>query len=172
MLRTKRIRILGIDPGYRITGYGVIDTERQRAVHVASGCIRTDATGLAERLHRICDALSAVIARYGPSEAAVEMVFMNRNADSALKLGQARGAAIVACVQAGMSVAEFTPTQIKQAIVGRGHAGKEQVQYMVKTLLCLPETPLSDAADALAVALTHGYARSRFDLHDGSTRFA
>lgn len=154
------IRILGIDPGSRLTGYGVIDMDGQRAVHVAGGCLRVAALGsLGERLHAIYEGVSGIINRYHPEEMAVEMVFMSRNADSALKLGQARGAAIVAGAARGLPVHEYTPTQIKQAVVGRGHAEKVQVQHMVRVLLCLTEMPAQDAADALAAAICHGHIR-------------
>ncbi len=153
------MRILGIDPGSRITGYGVIDMEGSRAVHVASGCIQVRDEALPARLKTIFEGVTALIQDYRPNEMAVEIVFMNRNADSALKLGQARGAALVAGVNQKLPVFEFTPAQIKQAIVGRGNAGKAQVQYMVKALLVLAHTPSSDAADALAVALCHAHTR-------------
>ena len=153
-------KLLGIDPGSRVTGYGVIDMDGQRAVHVASGCLRVADLGtLGERLRAVYDGVNGIINHYRPSEMAVEMVFMNRNVDSALKLGQARGAAIVAGAKGGLSLHEFTPTQIKQAVVGRGHADKVQVQHMVRVLLCLSELPPPDAADALAVAICHGHVR-------------
>jgi crossover junction endodeoxyribonuclease RuvC len=152
-------RILGIDPGSRVTGYGVIDMEGERAIHVANGCIRSAGSGLAGRLRAIFNGVGEVIDEYQPVEVAVEMVFMNRNADSALKLGQARGAALVCGVQAELPIFEFTPAQIKQAIVGRGNATKEQVQHMVKVLLCLETLPVSDAADALGAALCRGHSR-------------
>jgi crossover junction endodeoxyribonuclease RuvC len=163
-------RILGIDPGSRITGYGVIDMAGQRSLHVASGCLKVPEGGLPERLKAIFDGVNDVIRRHRPEEMAVEVVFMNRNADSALKLGQARGAAIVAGVQQKLPVFEFTPTQIKQAIVGRGRADKAQVQYMVKVLLGLNQVPETDAADALAVALCHGHIRETFTRMEGVRR--
>ncbi len=153
-------RILGIDPGSRITGYGVIDCDGRRSVLVASGCIRTGDGTLAERLRRIHDGICAIIDEFGPGEMAIEMVFMNRNADSALKLGQARGAALVAGAARGLPVHEFTPSQIKQAIAGRGGAEKAQVAHMVRVLLGLPALPAGDEADALACALCHGHTRS------------
>lgn len=153
------IRILGIDPGSRQTGYGIIDMQGNHVRHVAHGVISVEGADLAEKLHRIFSAVEAVLNEFGPAEAAVEKVFMHRNADSALKLGQARGAAITACARHALSVYEYTPNQIKQAIVGRGHAAKQQVQHMMKVLLCLPESPRTDAADALAVALCHGNLR-------------
>lgn len=156
------IRILGIDPGSRITGYGVIDMAGGRTVHVASGCIQIRDKALPERLKTIFEGVTALVQDYRPHEMAVELVFMNRNADSALKLGQARGAALVAGVNQRLPIFEFTPTQIKQAIVGQGHASKVQVQYMVKSLLGLVHTPSPDAADALAVALCHAHTRQGF----------
>lgn len=147
------IRILGIDPGSRVTGYGVIDVEGQTLNYVDSGCIRTSEETLVERLKGIFNGVDQVIDRYRPTEFAIEKVFMNRNADSALKLGQARGAALVAAVRLDLPVSEFTPAQIKQAIVGKGNATKEQVQHMVKMLLCLAAIPPADAADALATAV-------------------
>ena len=153
------MRILGIDPGSRVTGYGVIDMEGSRAVHVASGCISVHDARLAMRLKTIFEGVTVVVQEYHPEEMAVEIVFMNRNADSALKLGQARGAALVAGVNQRLPIFEFTPAQIKQAIVGRGNADKVQVQYMVRVLLGLAHTPPTDAADALAVALCQGHTR-------------
>ena len=151
--------ILGIDPGSRITGYGIVRTERHRVSYVACGGIRLGDGALDERLSMLFDELSNVIQAHGPVEAAVEKVFMNRNADSALKLGQARGVAIVAARKGGLAIAEYSATQIKQTVVGRGHADKTQVQHMVKALLRLNETPKSDAADALAAAICHAHMR-------------
>lgn len=152
-------RILGIDPGSRVTGFGVVDMDRGRAAHVANGCIRTPEGEMAERLRVIFEEVQTIIERYEPMEMAIEKVFVNRNVDSALKLGQARGAAIVAGASRGLPVFEFSATQIKQAIVGRGHADKVQIQHMVKILLNLEGRAQSDAADALAVAICHGHTR-------------
>ncbi len=152
-------RILGVDPGSRITGYGVIDLEGQNAVHIASGCIKTGPEALAERLHTIFEGVGNIIEEHRPDEMAMELVFMHRNADSVLKLGQARGAALVAGARHGLPVFEFTPAEVKQAVVGRGDADKRQVQHMVTVLLRLREAPDVDAADALAVALCHGHTR-------------
>ena len=156
-------RILGIDPGSRITGYGVI--EQQRGVKqsdylcLASGCIRIDSTrSLAERLGAIFGTVAELIDDYRPDEMAIEQVFVHHNADAALKLGQARGAAICAGAQAKLPVSEYAPRAIKQAVVGKGGAAKEQVQHMVQVLLKLDETPSADAADALAVALCHSHS--------------
>lgn len=147
-------RILGIDPGSTITGYAVIDGGAQPTARIVD-CIRLPRTDFPTRLGLIFERLSAVIAEYAPDEMAIENVFVAKNASSALKLGQARGAAICAGAAAGLSVAEYTPTQIKQAIVGRGHADKVQIQHMVSLLLALKQAPQSDAADAAAVALCH-----------------
>lgn len=156
-----RTRILGIDPGSQITGYGLIELEGNHSRHVDSGCIRTH-TGqpLPERLLTIFNGLVQLVRRFDPDEAAIERVFMHRNADAALKLGQARGAAICALAQAGLSVGEYAPRAVKQAVVGKGGADKTQVQHMVCALLGLPESPQADAADALAVALCHGHSRA------------
>ncbi|EIJ44094.1 crossover junction endodeoxyribonuclease RuvC [Beggiatoa alba B18LD] len=148
-------RILGIDPGSRVTGFGIIEAHAQKAVFVTCGCIRTHTTDMPTRLHEIYTGLQSLIAQYQPSVLAIEQVFVSRNVSSALKLGQARGAAIVAAVVQGLHVHEYAPNQIKQAVVGQGHAQKEQVQQMVKILLCLSAVPQADAADALAVALCH-----------------
>lgn len=153
------ITILGIDPGSRITGYGVVRMDGPRAVHVDSGCIRIAQLSIPERLKRIYDELSKVVSHHQPDHAAIEKIFMSRNPDSALKLGQARGTAIVACAQMALPVFEYSATQIKQAVVGRGHAGKQQVQHMIKALLCIQEPLAEDAADALAAALCHGHTQ-------------
>ena len=148
-------RILGIDPGSRITGYGIIDVQRQRHHYVASGCIRLTSTHTAKKLQQIFSALTELIQQYLPHEAAIEQIFMHRNPGSALKLGQARGAAIVAAAHYGLEIAEYGARHIKQAVVGFGAAKKEQVQHMVGALLALNGLPQADAADALAVAICH-----------------
>lgn len=159
--------IIGIDPGSRVTGYGVIRSARQRTEYMTCGCIRLNTEGsFDERLVQLYDELSVIIAAFGPAEAAIEKVFMNRNVDSALKLGHARGVAMVAARRAGVAVHEYSATQIKQSVVGRGHADKVQVQHMVKFLLTLNTTPSPDAADALAAALCHSAMR------DGKARIA
>lgn len=150
-------RILGIDPGSRITGFGLIDTVKHKSVYVTCGCIRTRATTMPLRLQEIYTGVSEIIGQYQPTVLAIEQVFVHRNVASALTLGQARGVAIVAGVQQGLTVYEYAPTQIKQAIVGQGHAAKTQVQHMVKVLLGLSKSPTADAADALAVALCHAH---------------
>jgi crossover junction endodeoxyribonuclease RuvC len=152
------IRILGIDPGLRSTGFGVIDRTGNKLAYVASGCIKTDAAGsLPERIKTILEGLVEIIATYHPQQAAVEIVFVNVNPQSTLLLGQARGAAIAALVTANLPVAEYTALQVKQAVVGHGKAAKEQVQAMVMRLLNLPGAPGNDAADALACAIAHAH---------------
>jgi len=151
------IRILGIDPGLRITGFGVLDKVGQKLSYVASGCIKTPDGELPERLKAILDSLREVIELHQPQEVAVEKVFVNVNPQSTLLLGQARGAAICAAVLAQLPVAEYTALQVKQAVVGNGHAKKEQVQDMVQRLLKLSGTPSPDAADALACAICHAH---------------
>jgi len=152
-------RILGIDPGSRVTGYGIIDQAGQQISYVASGCIRTSGDALAERLGIIFAGVNTIIQEYLPDEMAIERVFMNKNADSALKLGQARGAAICASVHREVPVDEYAAREIKQAVVGNGGATKEQVQHMICVLLSLQKSPPSDAADALGVAVCHGHQR-------------
>lgn len=154
---TQPIRILGIDPGSRITGYGIVDFHLNHARHVASGCIQVGGGDLTARLRAIFDGITSIVDSEHPAELAVEQVFFHRNAASALKLGQARGAALMAGVTRGLPLFEYSPNQVKQAVTGRGHAPKEQVQHMIKMLLCLRELPTSDAADALAVAICHGH---------------
>jgi crossover junction endodeoxyribonuclease RuvC len=150
------MRVLGIDPGSRITGYGIVEQQGNRLVHVDNGAIFTDkALDFAGRLKLIFEGLSAVIAEYRPEQVAVENIFFSTNVQSALKLGQARGAAIVAAAHAGLPVAEYTALQVKQAVVGQGRAEKGQVQKMLKALLGLPEIAQADASDALAVAVCH-----------------
>ncbi|QJR10298.1 Crossover junction endodeoxyribonuclease RuvC [Usitatibacter rugosus] len=152
------IRILGIDPGLAVTGYGLVEKDGQKLAYVASGRIRSRLTdSLPIRLSSILEGLAEVIAGYAPGEVAVEEVFVNVNPKSTLLLGQARGAAISAAVLAKLPVAEYTAMQVKQAVVGNGHAKKEQVQEMVKRLLKLPGVPSPDAADALACAICHAH---------------
>lgn len=152
------MRILGIDPGSRITGFGVIQILRNGALsYVASGCVRIPKGDLAGRLKTVYDGVAEIIRTYQPTVLAIEKVFMAANADSALKLGQARGAAILASVNHSLPVAEYTALQIKRAAVGKGHAEKTQVQHMVRALLNLPAAPQADAADALACAICHAH---------------
>ncbi|ASJ26254.1 crossover junction endodeoxyribonuclease RuvC [Laribacter hongkongensis] len=170
-------RLLGIDPGSRITGFGVIDLVGSQRVYVASGCIRTRAGApLTERIKTLLEGLSEVVAAYQPGEAAVEQVFVNVNPSATLMLGQARGAVLSALVLAGLPISEYTALQVKQSVVGHGKADKEQVQHMVVRLLGLTGTPQADAADALAVALCHanhshaaiaGFARAGLRIKGG-----
>jgi crossover junction endodeoxyribonuclease RuvC len=151
------MRILGIDPGLRVTGFGILDKLGTRLEYVASGCIKTPVGALPDRLKNILNSLSEVIALHHPQHVAVEKVFVNVNPQSTLLLGQARGAAICAAVLANLPVAEYTALQVKQAVVGNGHAKKEQVQLMVQRLLSLSGVPSPDAADALACAICHAH---------------
>lgn len=157
------VRILGIDPGLRVTGFGVIEKSGEALSYIASGTIKTasgkteDREELPARLKIILDGLFEVIATYQPEEVAIEKVFVNVNPQSTLLLGQARGAAISAAVMRDLSVAEYTALQVKQSVVGNGHAAKEQVQEMVKRLLRLPAVPKPDSADALACAICHAH---------------
>jgi len=157
------MRILGIDPGLRITGFGVIEKTGEKITYIASGTIKTasgktiEREDLPARLKIILDGLFEVIDTYQPQEVAVEKVFVNVNPQSTLLLGQARGAAISAAVIRNLPVAEYTALQLKQAVVGNGHAAKEQVQEMVKRLLNLPVAPKADSADALACAICHAH---------------
>lgn len=151
------VRILGIDPGSRTTGYGVLDSDGIRTRYVTSGCIHAKGKELDARLACIFDGLQHVIRQCEPDQVAVERVFVSRNADSALKLGQARGAAICATLGAGIQLHEYAARAVKQAVVGRGSADKVQVQHMVRAILSLDGLPAADEADALAVALCHAH---------------
>ncbi len=151
--------ILGIDPGSRLTGYGVVRHSGNKFEYLGSGCIRLGDDPFPLRLEKIHAGICEIIRQYQPQEFAIEQVFMAANPDSALKLGQARGAAIVAATNNKLPVAEYSARQIKQAVVGKGSATKTQVQHMVTYLLKLAGTPQADAADALAVALCHGHSR-------------
>jgi crossover junction endodeoxyribonuclease RuvC len=161
--------ILGIDPGSRITGFGVVRQTARGCEYVASGCIRTGGGELHERLQIVFRGVSEIIRQHGPVTMGIERVFMARNADSALKLGQARGAAIVAAAEAGLEIAEYTASQVKQAVAGTGGANKEQVMMMVMHLLKLTRKPQIDASDALAIALCHAHTRSSLIPHGLST---
>ncbi len=169
------MRILGIDPGLRTTGFGVIDAEGSRLHYVASGTIKTDSVNIGElpaRLKIIFDGVREVAARYEARCCAVEIVFVNVNPQSTLLLGQARGAALAALVSTDIAVSEYTALQMKKAIVGHGKAAKGQVQEMVKRLLALPGLPGKDAADALGLAICHAHAASSFAAISRSTPLA
>ena len=148
-------RILGIDPGSRITGFAIIDVTQSTHQYVTSGCIRLKSNEPHENLNQIYSNLHLIITEYNPDEAAIEQIFMHNNPGSAIKLGQARGVAIVAATQKGLSVAQYSARQVKQSVVGYGAATKEQVQQMVCKLLQLSGKPQADAADALAIAICH-----------------
>ncbi|MDD2365909.1 MAG: crossover junction endodeoxyribonuclease RuvC [Desulfuromonadaceae bacterium] len=148
--------VLGVDPGSRKTGYGIVQKSGNHLLHIDNGAIFTDtASDFPGRLKKIFDGLTEIILEYHPDQVAVENIFFASNPQSALKLGQARGAAIVAAVNSGLPVAEYTALQVKQAVVGQGKAAKDQVQKMVKALLSLPEIAQEDASDALAIAICH-----------------
>lgn len=152
------MRVLGLDPGLRITGWGIVDADGNRLRHVADGVVKSDdKLTLAERLAQLHRGVLAVIAQWVPEEAAVEQTFVNVNPESTLKLGQARGAVLLAPALSGLTVGEYSPASVKQAVVGTGRAAKDQVGMMVRTLLpgCLVKSP--DAADALAVAICHAH---------------
>ncbi|HET7791883.1 MAG TPA: crossover junction endodeoxyribonuclease RuvC [Rhizobacter sp.] len=166
------MRILGIDPALRTTGFGVIDVEGSALHYVASGTIKTDAVDAGQlplRLKVIYDGIREIAARYKPDCASIEIVFVNVNPQSTLLLGQARGAAITGLVACGIDVSEYTALQMKKAIVGAGHARKEQVQEMVKRLLKLPGLPGKDAADALGLAVCHAHAARSFAAIEKAT---
>lgn len=150
-------RILGIDPGSRVTGYGIVDVEGQSLRYVDSGCIRLAEEAMPIRLMMIHQGILQLVQRYRPQEFAIEEIFVHKNPNSALKLGQARGVALCAAVLAQLPISEYAAKSIKQAVVGKGAADKSQVQYMVKLLLNQTGKIQSDAADALAVALTHAH---------------
>ncbi len=151
--------ILGIDPGSRVTGYGLIRVVGNRHEHVASGCIRTGSGELPVRLERIHSGLAEVIAVHTPAQCAIEKVFVHRSNESALKLGHARGVALLTAVLAGLDVTEYGASTVKQAVVGTGRADKTQVTHMVRALLGLREPLEADAADALAIAICHAHTR-------------
>jgi crossover junction endodeoxyribonuclease RuvC len=153
----RSLRILGIDPGLQVTGFGIVEKTGNRLQYLTSGCVRWGRGELAARLATILEGLREVIAENRPHEVAIEKVFVNVNAQSTLALGQARGTAICAAVLAGLPVSEYTALQVKQAVVGKGHAKKDQVQDMVRRLLALPGSPSPDAADALACAICHAH---------------
>ena len=152
--------ILGIDPGYAILGWGVIEKMGNHFRAIDYGAVTTDKdTEMPRRLEILYDGLREIIEEYRPEEASIEKLFFNTNTTTAINVGQARGVAILACMKGGLKVAEYTPLEIKQALVGYGRADKKQVQFMVKTMLNLPEVPKpDDTADALAAAICHGHS--------------
>jgi crossover junction endodeoxyribonuclease RuvC len=155
------MRILGIDPGTRITGYGIIDVEGNRLRHVDNGIVKTRSSEpLPIRLKAIYDGLTMVLREFSPEAVAIEQVFLAKNPKAALTLGHARGTAVIASVNLNLEVHEYSALQVKSAVVGYGHAAKQQVQHMVKALLNLPEVAQEDAADALAVAICHANSRT------------
>lgn len=154
------VRIIGIDPGLRRTGWGVIEAEGNRLIYVACGSVEPpDDLPLSGRLLAIHEGLAAVLSDHKPSEAAVEQTFVNKDGVATLKLGQARGVAMLAPAMFGISVAEYAPNQVKKTVVGAGHADKQQIAMMLKILLPKAEPPSADAADALAIAITHAHHR-------------
>ncbi len=155
-----KIRIIGIDPGLRNTGWGVIEANGTRLSYIADGSVHSDADApLASRLLQIHQQLAEILERYGPDEAAIEETFVNKDARATLKLGQARGAALLAPAQAGISVAEYAPNVVKKSVVGAGHAEKDQVKHMVRVLLPRAELNTADSIDALAIAICHAHHR-------------
>jgi crossover junction endodeoxyribonuclease RuvC len=155
-----KVRIIGIDPGLRNTGWGVIEAEGTRLSYVADGSVHSDAEApLASRLLQIHTQLVGILQRYAPDEAAIEETFVNKDARATLKLGQARGAAMLAPALAGISVAEYAPNVVKKSVVGAGHAEKDQVKHMVKVLLPRAELNTADSTDALAIAICHAHHR-------------
>ena len=159
--RTARIRIIGIDPGLRRTGWGVIDSDGARLVFVACGSVVSDnGESLGARLRQIFDGLQEVLARLSPEEAAIEQTFVNRDGAATLKLGQARGIALVVPALLGLEIAEYAPNTVKKTVVGAGHGDKGQIRAMVKCLLPRAVFDSTDAADALAIAITHAHSRS------------
>ena len=167
------MRIIGIDPGLRNTGFGVLDVDGPRLAYVASGVIRTTdvpSNNLPARLKLLFDGITELAARYRPDQAAIEIVFVNVNPQSTLLLGQARGACVTALVTSELPVAEYTALQVKRAVAGHGRAAKAQMQAMVQRLLALPAAPGPDAADALGLAITHAHAGHTLALLHGAGR--
>jgi crossover junction endodeoxyribonuclease RuvC len=152
--------ILGIDPGSRVTGYGLIKEEGRKLHYIDSGCIRTSEAPLSERLLEIFNGICELMDEYSPDEVAIEEIFMHQNPSSALKLGHARGVAIVACASHRVKVSEYAAREVKQSLVGYGAAQKSQVKHMVVNLLMLNSSPQSDAADALAIAICHSHMKN------------
>lgn len=165
------LRLIGLDPGLRRTGWGVIEVDGSRLVHVASGEVASTASlPLSARLSQLFDALSGVIEDFGPAEAAVEETFVNKNPSSTLKLGQARGVVLLAPAQVGIPVAEYPANLIKKSLVGNGHADKRQVQTMVGIILPGAKPETADASDALAIAICHAHHRRVSDIRTGILR--
>jgi crossover junction endodeoxyribonuclease RuvC len=162
------IRILGIDPGSLFTGYGLVDHDGRNVKHVASGCIRIQGKAFPQRLQEIFFGVRALVEEFNPGELAIEQAFVHKNADSALKLGQARAAAICGTLEFKLAVFEYTPRSVKQAVVGKGAASKDQVQHMMRILLNLRGDLQPDSADALAVAVCHAHSR---DLQSQLARY-
>jgi len=167
------IRILGIDPGLRRTGWGVIDVEGNRLIFTACGSVATDNKGaLAERLVAIHDGLSKVIEAFTPDEASVEQTFVNKDGSATLKLGQARGVALLVPARAGIAVSEYAPNLVKKTIVGAGHCDKDQIRAMLRVLLPKADPQTHDAADALAIAICHAHHRQSAALYAAAVRSA
>jgi crossover junction endodeoxyribonuclease RuvC len=164
--------ILGIDPGSRVTGYGLINVVGNKFEYISCGCIRTETKLLPERLKIIHAGIVDVIERFSPQQSAIEEVFMGRNAQAALKLGQARGSAMVACLSHDLPVSEYSARMVKQAVVGSGAADKVQVQHMVKAILSISDTIAEDAADALAVAICHANTSASLIKMAGAKSFS
>ncbi|MCL5272942.1 MAG: crossover junction endodeoxyribonuclease RuvC [Gammaproteobacteria bacterium] len=165
--------ILGIDPGSRITGYGLIKELNRKIEYIDSGCIRTSPDGdLSQKLLQIYDGICHLMDQYSPEEVAIEQVFMHQNPNSALKLGQARGVAMVAAASHRVPVSEYSARQVKQTVVGYGAAEKDQVNHMVVSLLMLNSSPQNDAADALAIAICHSHMRSGLTAVVGSKGYS
>ena len=152
--------ILGIDPGSRITGYGIINENKQQLRYIDSGCIRTSDGELSQRLLQIFNGICQLMEKFSPDEVAIEQIFMHQNPNSALKLGHARGVAMVACASHRLNVSEYSAREVKQSVVGYGAALKSQVKHMVVNLLMLSSSPQSDAADALAIAICHSHMKN------------
>ncbi|MEN9471032.1 MAG: crossover junction endodeoxyribonuclease RuvC [Candidatus Aquirickettsiella gammari] len=170
ILAAEKSIILGIDPGSCITGYGLIQIESSQLTYLDSGCIKVANSPFAERLEKIFTGLQQVVNQYQPSEVAIEQVFFHINPNAALKLGQARGAALVAVACAKLLVSEYSARQVKKSVVGYGAANKQQVQHMVRVLLNLSSTPTADAADALAIAVCHAQVRQSGGIRLGFRR--
>jgi len=163
---------LGIDPGSRITGYGLVNSVANRLEFVGCGRIKTEGDSQPERLKMIFEGVCQIIEEFSPQYAAIEEVFMGKNAASALKLGQARGSAIVACLHHDLPVDEYSARAVKLAVVGSGAAGKDQVQHMVKSLLRIDDTLAEDAADGLAIAICHANTQASLIKLAGATRYS